>query len=62
MRKRFQSIHGRLFLIFLFSMLGLLLIVSLVYYQRATEQIRDKVGVIAKKNISQTVGLFELML
>ncbi|MFC3799405.1 sensor histidine kinase [Cohnella sp. GCM10012308] len=62
MRKRFQSIHGRLFLIFLFSMLGLLLIVSLVYYQRATEQIRDKVGVIAEKNISQTVGLFELML
>ncbi|MFD2330233.1 sensor histidine kinase [Cohnella sp. GCM10020058] len=60
--RRFQSIHGRLFLIFLFSMLGLLLIVSLVYYQRATEQIRDKVGVIAKKNISQTVGLFELML
>lgn len=62
MRKRFQSIHGRLFLIFLFSMLGLLLVVSLVYYQRATEQIRDKVGVIAEKNISQTVGLFELLL
>ncbi|CAI6075516.1 cache domain-containing sensor histidine kinase [Cohnella sp. JJ-181] len=60
--RRFQSIHGRLFLIFLFSMLGLLLVVSLVYYQRATEQIRDKVGVIAEKNISQTVGLFELML
>ncbi|MEK0312310.1 cache domain-containing sensor histidine kinase [Cohnella sp. 56] len=60
--RRFQSIHGRLFLIFLFSMLGLLLIVSLVYYQRASEQVRDKVGVIAEKNISQTVGLFELML
>lgn len=60
--RRFQSIHGRLFLIFLFSMLGLLLIVSFVYYQRASEQVRDKVGVIAEKNISQTVGLFELML
>lgn len=60
--RRFQSIHGRLFLIFLFSMLGLLLVVSLVYYQRATEQIRGRVGVIAEKNISQTVGLFELML
>jgi len=57
-----RSIHGRLFLIFLFSMLGLLLVVSLVYYQRATEQIRDKVSVIAEKNISQTVGLFDLML
>ncbi|MBB6638030.1 sensor histidine kinase [Cohnella thailandensis] len=59
---RFQSIHGRLFLIFLFSLLGLLLIVSFVYYQRATEQVRDKVGDVAEKNISQTVGLFDLML
>ncbi|XID91999.1 sensor histidine kinase [Paenibacillaceae bacterium WGS1546] len=58
----FRSIHGRLFLIFLFSMLGLLLIVSLVYYQRATEQIRSKVSVVAEKNISQTAGLFDLML
>jgi len=43
-------------------MLGLLLIVSFVYYQRATEQIRDKMSVVAEKNISQTVGLFDLML
>ncbi|WP_018759460.1 sensor histidine kinase [Paenibacillus terrigena] len=60
--KSYNSIHGRLFMIFLFSMLGLLLIVSLVYYQRATEQIRDKVSVVAEKNISQTAGLFDLML
>jgi two-component system sensor histidine kinase YesM len=59
---RLRTIHGRLFLIFLFSLLGLLLIVSFVYYQRATEQIRDKVAVIAEKNLSQTVGLFDLML
>ncbi|WP_372630514.1 sensor histidine kinase [Cohnella sp.] len=58
----FRSIHGRLFLIFLFSMLGLLLIVSFVYYQRATDQLRDKMSVVAEKNISQTVGLFDLML
>jgi hypothetical protein len=58
----FRSIHGRLFLIFLFSMLGLLLIVSFVYYQRATDQIRDKMNVVAEKNISQTVGLFDVML
>ncbi|QMV42404.1 sensor histidine kinase [Cohnella cholangitidis] len=57
-----RTIRSRLFLIFLFCMLGLLLILSWVYYQRATEQIRGKVGVIAEKNISQTVGLFELML
>jgi len=49
-------------MIFLFSMLGLLLIVSLVYYQRATEQVREKVSVVAEKNISQTAGLFDLML
>lgn len=60
--KNLQTIHGRLFLIFLSCMLGLLLIVSLVYYQRATEQIRDKVGAIAEKNILQTVGLFDLLL
>ena len=57
-----RTIHGRLFLIFIFFMLGLLLIVSLVYYNRATDQIRDKVSVIAEKNISQTAGLFDLML
>lgn len=60
--KRSHSIHSRLFMIFSFSMLGLLLIVSLVYYQRATQQIREKVSVIAQKNISQTAGLFDLML
>lgn len=58
----FRTIHGRLFLLFLFSMLGLLLAAGFVYYQRATEQIRDKVGVIAEKNMSQTVGLFDLLL
>lgn len=60
--KSIHTIHGRLFLIFLFSLLGLLFILSFVYYQRATEQIRDKVAVVAEKNISQTVGLFDLML
>ncbi|MFC5402243.1 sensor histidine kinase [Cohnella soli] len=60
--KKFRSIRGRLFLIFLFSMLGLLLIVSFVYYQRATEQIRSKMSVVAEKNISQTAGLFDVML
>jgi two-component system sensor histidine kinase YesM len=59
---KFQSIHGRLFPMFLLSMLGLLLVVTVVYYQRATEQIRDRVGSIAEKNISQTVNLFDLLL
>lgn len=47
---------------FLLSMLGLLLIVSVVFYHRATEQVRDKVSAISEKNISQTVDLFDLLL
>lgn len=60
--KRLNTIYGRLFPVFLFSLLGLLLIVSLVYYQRATEQVRDQVGTLAEKNMSQTVALFEQLL
>lgn len=60
--KPFQSIHGRLFPMFLLSMLGLLLVVSVVFYHRATEQVRDKVSAISEKNISQTVDLFDLLL
>ncbi|CAM4045214.1 sensor histidine kinase [Saccharibacillus endophyticus] len=60
--KRLNTIYGRLFPVFLFSLLGLLLIVSLVYYQRATEQVREQVGTLAEKNMSQTVALFEQLL
>ncbi|WP_168118631.1 sensor histidine kinase [Paenibacillus sp. HB172176] len=60
--KTLQTIPGRLFLIFLLSMVLLLIIVNVVYYNRAADQIRDKVGVISEKNISQTVGLFDLLL
>lgn len=60
--KRLNTIYGRLFPVFLFSLLGLLLIVSLVYYQRATEQVREQVGALAEKNMSQTVALFEQLL
>lgn len=61
-QKRLNTIYGRLFPVFLFSLLGLLLIVSLVYYQRATEQVREQVGTLAEKNMSQTVSLFEQLL
>ncbi|WP_326998731.1 sensor histidine kinase [Cohnella kolymensis] len=60
--KSFRSIHSRLFLLFLASMLSLLFVVSVLYYQRATEQIRNRIADIADKNISQTVGLFDLLL
>ncbi|WP_172200583.1 cache domain-containing sensor histidine kinase [Saccharibacillus qingshengii] len=61
-KKRLNTIYGRLFPVFLFSLLGLLLIVSLVYYQRATDQVREQVGTLAEKNMSQTVSLFEQLL
>lgn len=61
-RRSFRTIHNRLFLLFLFCMLGLLLMVSFIYYQRATEQTRDKMTEAAEKNISQTAGLFDLYL
>lgn len=61
MRRGFHSIHHRLFLLFLFSMLGILLIVSLLYYNRTTSQFHEKIGDLSSKNVSQTIGLFDLL-
>lgn len=60
--RSFRSIHNRLFLLLLVGMLALVLITTYLYYQRATEQIRTKVSDIAEKNMSQTAGLFDLLL
>ncbi|MFE5324406.1 sensor histidine kinase [Paenibacillus sp. NPDC056579] len=62
MARGFHTIHNRLFLLFLFGMLSLVLIVSAVYYIRTTEQVQSKISDIARKNVSQTVGLFDLLL
>ncbi|MGF7031225.1 two-component system sensor histidine kinase YesM [Paenibacillus mucilaginosus] len=62
MARGIHSIHNRLFVLFLLSMLSLLLIVSALFYQRTTDQVQDKVSEIARKNVSQTVGLFDLLL
>jgi len=62
MARGFHTIHNRLFLLFLFGMLSLVLIVSGLYYMRATEQVQAKISDIARKNVSQTVGLFDLLL
>ena len=56
------SIHRRLFLLFLASMMTLLISVSVLYYEKTTGMIHQKISVLAEKNISQTVGLFDLML
>ncbi|MDQ0195049.1 sensor histidine kinase [Paenibacillus wynnii] len=61
MRSGFHSIHHRLFLLFLFCMSGILLIVSLLYYNRTTDQIHDKISDLSQKNVAQTAGLFSLL-
>ncbi|MFD3261678.1 sensor histidine kinase [Paenibacillus lentus] len=43
-------------------MTGILILVSFLYYSRALEIIHSKISDIAEKNISQTAGLFDLML
>jgi len=62
LRRSLHSIHSRLFLLFLSSMTALLLIASFLYYKQSTDLVQEKIGVMAEKNISQTVGLFNLLL
>lgn len=62
MMRRFQSIQYRLFVLFLLSMSGIVLAVSLLFYNRTTVQFHAKVSELARKNVSQTAGLFELLL
>ncbi|ANE45487.1 histidine kinase [Paenibacillus swuensis] len=62
MIRGFHTIHNRLFLLFLFGMLGLLMIISALFYRFSTDQIQSKIGEISRKSISQTVGLFDLLL
>lgn len=61
MKKGFHSIRYRLFLLFLFGMSGILLVVTLLYYSRTTDQFQQKISDLSQKNVAQTVNLFELM-
>ncbi|QWU16526.1 two-component system, sensor histidine kinase YesM [Paenibacillus sophorae] len=61
MRGGFHSIHHRLFVLFLFCMSGILLVVSLLYYNRATVQMHEKISSLSQKNAAQTAGLFSLL-
>lgn len=61
MRNSFHSIHHRLFLLFLFCMSSILLIVSLLYYNRTTVQFHEKISDLSQKNVAQTAGLFSLL-
>ncbi|WP_322745736.1 sensor histidine kinase [Paenibacillus donghaensis] len=60
--RSFRSIRNRLFLLFMGCMTGILIVMSILYYNRTLTIIHTKVSDIAEKNISQTAGLFNLML
>lgn len=62
MKRGLHSINNRLFLLFLFSMAGMLLVVSILYYNRTTVQVHDKVSHVSRQNVTQTVALFDLLL
>ncbi|TYP75474.1 two-component system sensor histidine kinase YesM [Paenibacillus methanolicus] len=57
-----HSIYNRLFLLFLSCMMTLIVIVSVLYYRKTSDIIHTKISDMAEKNISQTVGLFDLLL
>jgi len=61
LRNSFHSINHRLFLLFLFCMSGIVLIVSLLYYNRTTAQYHEKISDLSQKNVAQTAGLFSLL-
>ena len=43
-------------------MAGMLLVVSILYYNRTTVQVHDKVSHVSQQNVTQTVALFDLLL
>ncbi|MFD2878477.1 hypothetical protein ACFTAO_24465 [Paenibacillus rhizoplanae] len=42
-------------------MSSILLIVSLLYYNRTTDQLHEKIGDLSQKNVAQSAGLFTLL-
>lgn len=62
MLRGFQSIQYRLFVLFLFCMAGLVLAISLLFYNRTAAEYHNKISDLARKNVSQTAGLFNLLL
>ena len=56
-----NSLQSRLFIVFLSCMTGMVIVVSLLFYNRTTEQLNAKIRDLSSKNVSQTIGLFDLM-
>ena len=49
-------------MLFLISMSAIVLTVSILYYNRTTVQFHQKISSLSKQNVSQTAGLFDLLL
>lgn len=49
-------------MLFLVSMSAIVLTVSILYYNRTTIQFHEKISDLSKQNVSQTAGLFDLLL
>ncbi len=61
MKKGSNSFQTWLFIVLLSCMTGMVLIVSLLFYNRTTEQLRTKIHDLSSRNVSQTIGLFDLL-
>lgn len=61
MRPGSRTLQQRLFIVLLCSMAGIVLVVSFLFDNRATEQLQRKIYDLSSKNVSQTIGLFDLM-
>ncbi|QGG54554.1 cache domain-containing sensor histidine kinase [Paenibacillus sp. B01] len=58
---RSQTLQQRLFLVLLCCMTGIVIVVSLLFYNRTTEQLQRKITDLSQRNVSQTIGLFDLL-
>ncbi|OBZ12754.1 sensor histidine kinase [Bacillus sp. FJAT-26390] len=58
----FNRLGVRLFLLFVGSSIILMLVLTMLYYQRSAAQVNDKVGEVALKSMSQASGHAELLL
>ncbi|SIR40587.1 sensor histidine kinase [Paenibacillus sp. RU4T] len=60
-RRGSNSFQTWLFIVLLSCMTGMVIIVSLLFYNRTTEQLRAKIHDLSSKNVAQTIGLFDLV-
>jgi two-component system sensor histidine kinase YesM len=60
-RRGSNSIQTWLFIVLISCMTGMVIVVSLLFYNRTTDQLRAKIHELSSKNVSQTIVLFDLL-